>query len=128
MDEYDVIDFVFEAVNASGTGFPVYKDKSPAGESGNHIVLNSLPWNRSDDFINSGYVNVNIFVKLFENGMINRQIMKTATRLIEPALKSISNDNNGKYRECEVIWGESIPELKEGFDCKNFRVLIKTDK
>ena len=32
MDEFDVIDFVYEAIEAAGTGIAIYKDKSEAGD------------------------------------------------------------------------------------------------
>lgn len=127
MDQYDVIDFIFELINPALTGFKGFKDRAKDGAEGKHFVVNALPWSENDDFINQGFVNVNLFVPLHANGMIDRQSMKTAVRAIKPLLKAISTSNEGKYRNCEIIWTETI-DLKQGFDCKNIKLLIKTDK
>ena len=51
MDEFDVIDFVYEAIEAAGTGIAIYKDKSEAGVKDEHIVINHLSLTELD-FIN----------------------------------------------------------------------------
>ena len=127
MDEYDVKDFVYDAVEAATTGLPIYKDRSKDGEKNNHIVINALPWSENDDFINQGYVNVNIFTKQNENGMIDEETAKTTIRAVKAQLKLIDTVA-GQYRNAEIIWSESLGETKEGFDCKNVKILIKTDK
>lgn len=126
MDNYDVIDFVFDTVKPVLAGFTGYKENAEDGVKTNHFVVNTMPWNENDDFINNGYVNVNLFVPLNANGMIQKGIMKSAVRSIKPALKAITTEE-GKYRSCEIIWTESV-DLKEGFECKNVKLLIKTDK
>lgn len=126
MDEYDVKDFVHEAVQAANTGLPTYKDRSKDGEAGSHIVVTALPWNENDDFINQGFVNVNIFMKQHENGMVNSSV-KEIVRAIKAKLKLITT-TAGNYRNAEILWSETLGELKQGFDCKNIRLLIKTDK
>lgn len=127
MDQYDVIDFVFEQVEPVLTGFKGFKDKAEDGAEGNHFVVNALPWSENDDFINQGFINVNLFVPLNANGMVKRQEMKTAIRAAKPALKAINTNSEGKYRYCEIIWTETV-DFKQGFDCKNIKLLIKTDK
>lgn len=127
MDQYDVIDFVFEAIEPVLTGFKGFKDKAVDGYAGKHFVVNALPWSENDDFINQGYVNVNLFVPLKSNGMIDRQPMKAAVRAAKPVIKAIATNSEGKYRSCEIIWIETV-DLKQGFDCKNIKLLIKTDK
>lgn len=127
MDQYDVVDFIFEPLKTALAGFEGFKDKAKDGVTGKHFVVNALPWNENDDFINTGYVNVNLFVPLNANGMVDRQSMKTAIRAAKPVLKAITTNNEGKYRDCEIIWTETV-DLKQGFDCKNIRILIKTDK
>lgn len=127
MDQYDVIDFVFDQVEPVLTGFKGFKDKAEDGTEGNHFVVNALPWSENDEYLNQGFVNVNLFVPLHANGMIDRQPMKTAVRAVKPAIKAIGTSSEGKYRDCEIIWTETV-DLKEGFDCKNIKVLIKTDK
>lgn len=126
MDNYDVVDFVFDTIEPVLTGFTGYKDKAQDKEKGKHYVVNALPWNENDDFINQGFVNCNIFIPEHENGMIERKTMKTAIRAVKTALKTI-NTLNGIYRYCEIIWTETV-DLKEGFDCKNIKLFIKTDK
>lgn len=127
MDQYDVIDFIFDLIDPVLTDFTGFKEKSEDGVKVNHFVVNALPWNENDDFLNQGFINVNLFVPLNANGMVKRQAMKAAVRAAKEPLLSISTDNEGKYRYCEIIWTETV-DLKEGFDCKNIKLLIKTDK
>lgn len=124
MDEFDVIDFVYEAVEAAGTGVTIYKDSSEAGVTGEHIVINNTSFNELD-FVGKTPVNVNIFVPLRENGMNRRQRMKELKRAVRKSLNSI-NSNDGNCREIEVLW--SVPmDLKEGFQCTNIRLDVLTD-
>ena len=48
-DEFDIIDYVYDAVVAANTGLTVYKDRSITGEANNHIVINHLNLNEGDD-------------------------------------------------------------------------------
>ena len=124
MDEFDVIDFVYEAVEAAGTGVTIYKDSSEAGVTGEHIVINNTSFNELD-FVGKTPVNVNIFVPLLENGMNRRQRMKELKRAVRKSLNSI-NSNDGNCREIEVLW--SVPmDLKECFQCTNIRLDVLTD-
>lgn len=127
MDQFDVVDFVFDPVKTALANFKGFKEKSEDGVKGNHFVVNALPWNENDDYINSGYVNVNIFIPLTENGMVKRQPMKEAVRAAKTGLKTITVSEEGLYRDVQIIWVETV-DLKEGFDCKNIKLLIKTDK
>ena len=114
MDEFDVIDFVYEAIEAAGTGIAIYKDKSEAGVKDEHIVINHLSLTELD-FINKIPVNVNVFVPLKHNGMYQRK-----------ALASINSDD-GNCREIEDFLSIPIPDLKEGFMCTNIRFNVKVD-
>lgn len=125
MDEFDVIDFVYDAVEAAGTGVTIYKDKSDAGVTGEHIVINYTSSNELQ-FIAKTPVNVNIFVPLRENGMYRRQRMKELKRAVRRSLDSI-NSNDGNCREIEVLSSELMPDLKEGFQCLNIRLDVLTD-
>lgn len=116
MDEFDVIDFVYDAVESTGTGIMIYKDKSDAEEVNEHVVINHLPLNEFE-FYNHIIVNVNIFVPFLEGGMTNRPRMKTLKRKIRKSLDNI-RPVNGQYRDAEVIWSERV-DLKEKFDCIN---------
>ena len=48
MDEFDAVDIVYNAVAAAGTDVMIYKDKSEAGLTNEHIVINHLQLNELD--------------------------------------------------------------------------------
>ena len=125
MDEFDVIDFVYNAVEAAGTGVTIYKDKSDSGVTNEHIVVNNASFNELE-FISKTPVNVNIFIPLLENGMYRRQRMKELKRAIRKSLNYI-NSNDGNCREVEILWSVPMPDLKEGFQCLNIRLDVITD-
>lgn len=130
-DEFDIIDYVYDAVVAANTGLTVYKDRSITGEANNHIVINHLNLNEGDDevtdFVSLLPVNVNVFIKLNQNGMIDRAAMKMAVRSIRISIKNISTIN-GQYRHAHIEWTGRIENLKDGFDCMNIRIVFETDK
>lgn len=125
MDEFDVIDFVYDAVETADTGVMIYKDKSDSDVTGEHIVVNNTSFNELD-FIGKTPVNVNIFVPLLENGMHRRRRMKELKRAVRKSLDSI-NSNDGNCREIEILWSVPMPDLKEGFQCLNIRLDVITD-
>ena len=122
MDEFDAVDIIYNAVVAAGTDVMIYKDKSEAGLTNEHIVINHLQLNELD-FINKVPINVNIFVPLNENGMPQRQRMKEIKRKVRKSLDSI-NSNDGICKEVTVLWSVPMPDLKEGFACTNIRLEI----
>lgn len=122
MDEFDAVDIVYKAVTAVIADVMIYKDKSEAGVTNEHIVINHLQLNELD-FINKVPVNVNIFVPLNENGMTKRQRMKELKRKVRKSLNSI-NSNDGVCKEVIVLWSVPMPDLKEGFACTNIRLEI----
>ena len=126
MDEYDAVDIVYDAVAAAGTDVMIYKDKSEAGFTNEHIVINHLQLNELD-FINKVPINVNIFVPLNENGMPQRQRMKEIKRKVRKSLDSI-NSNDGICKEVTVLWSVPMPDLKEKFACTNIRLEILIDQ
>lgn len=127
MDQYDVVDFIFDLIEPALTDFKGFKDKSKDGQEGNHFVVNALPWSEDDLFLNEGFVNINLFVPLNANGMVRRQTMKAAVRAAKEPLRTIGTSAEGIYRACEIIWTETV-DLKEGFECKNIKLLITTQK
>lgn len=131
IDEYDIIDYVYDAVESAHTGFTVYKDRSATGESENHVIINHLNVNNPDDenadFINNVHVNVNVFIKLNSNGMIDRPTMRTSVRSIRAAIRNIS-PVDGQYRHAHIAWTGTVDSAKEGFDCTNIRIDFETDK
>ena len=126
MDEYDVIDFIYDAVSVSIPGVLVVKDRSESGVKVEHVVINNITYVESD-FTGKTPVNINIFVPLNPNGMTKRQRMKELRRAVRRSINTI-NSNDGNCREVEVLWVTRMPELKEGFDCVNIRIDILTDK
>lgn len=126
MDEFDAVDIVFDAVNAVVTGVPIYKDKSEAGVTLEHIVINHLSLHELD-FVNKIPVNVNIFVPLKPNGMYARQRMKELRGKARSSIDSI-NSNDGRCKEVKVIWSEPLSDLKEGFACTSIRLEILMDQ
>ena len=126
MDEFDAVDIVYNAVAAAGTDVVIYKDKSEAGVTSEHIVINHLQLNELD-FINKVPVNINIFVPLNDNGMNQRQRMKELKRKVRKSLDSI-NSSDGVCKEVTVLWSVPMPELKEGFACTNIRLEILIDQ
>ena len=126
MDEFDAVDIIYNAVVAAGTDVMIYKDKSEAGLTNEHIVINHLQLNELD-FINKVPINVNIFVPLNENGMPQRQRMKEIKRKVRKSLESI-NSNDGICKEVTVLWSVPMPDLKEKFACTNIRLEILIDQ
>ena len=126
MDEFDAVDIVYNAVAAAGTDVVIYKDKSEAGVTSEHIVINHLQLNELD-FINKVPVNINIFVPLNDNGMNQRQRMKELKRKVRKSLDSI-NSSDGVCKEVTVLWSVPMPDLKEKFACKNIRLEILIDQ
>lgn len=126
MDEFDAVDIVYNAVAAAGTDVMIYKDKSEAGVTSEHIVINHLQLNELD-FINKVPVNINIFVPLNDNGMNRRQRMKELKRKVRKSLDLI-NSNDGVCKEVTVLWSVPMPDLKEGFACTNIRLEILIDQ
>ena len=122
MDEFDAVDIVYNAVAAAGTDVVIYKDKSEAGVTSEHIVINHLQLNELD-FINKVPVNINIFVPLNDNGMNQRQRMKELKRKVRKSLDSI-NSSDGVCKEVTVLWSVPMPDLKEKFACTNIRLEI----
>lgn len=126
MDEFDAVDIIYNTVVAAGTDVMIYKDKSEAGLTNEHIVINHLQLNELD-FINKVPINVNIFVPLNENGMPQRQRMKEIKRKVRKSLDSI-NSNDGICKEVTVLWSVPMPDLKEKFACTNIRLEILIDQ
>lgn len=126
MDEFDAVDIVYNAVAAAGTDVVIYKDKSEAGVTSEHIVINHLQLNELD-FINKVPVNISIFVPLNDNGMNQRQRMKELKRKVRKSLDSI-NSSDGVCKEVTVLWSVPMPDLKEKFACTNIRLEILIDQ
>lgn len=126
MDEFDIIDLVYKHVNDANTGIAIYKKKSKSGEAESHIVINHLEFHEQD-WQNVLPVNVNIFIKNFSNGMPDIPSMRSVKRAVRKELLKIKTEN-GQYRRSEIDGALPLPGLKDGFDCVNIKVIVKTDK
>ena len=124
-DEFDIIDLVFAAAEAANTGLIGYKDNSPTGEKNNHYTVRTTGM-ETKEFVNkASVVNVNIFIRKYDNGMTNRSAMKEAKRKLITSFKSISHPV-GMYFKAKVVWAESLGEAKKDFDCTNVRLEVIT--
>ena len=127
MDEFDIIDLVYDRVMAADTGLAVYKDRSVTGETENHITVGGMEYHEFD-WRNVLPVNVNIFVQQFaQSGMPNRVLMTDLVRKVRTELRKIKPEN-GKYQSIELSGSVPIPNAKEGFDCTNIKVIINIEK
>lgn len=125
-DEFDIVDLVFAAAEKANTGLIGYKDNSATGEKNNHYTVRTTGMG-TKDFVNKApVVNVNIFIKKYDNGMTNRSAMRDAKRKLITSFKSISHPV-GMYFNAKVVWAEPLGEAKEGFDCTNIRLEVITE-
>lgn len=125
-DEFDIIDIVFAATEEANVGIPGYKDNSATGEKNNHYTVRGIGL-ETKEFVNKApVVNVNIFIKKFDNGMSNRSLMKEVKRKLEASLKSIIHPV-GMYWKSRIVWSEPLSEAKAGFDCTNIRIEVITE-
>ena len=127
MDEFDIIDLVYNHVAAADTGMTVYKDRSVTGESENHIVISNMEYHEFD-WKNVLPVNVNIFIKLSaQSGMPNRSLMRETKRKVRAELLKIKPEKR-KYQSIELSGSVRLTGAKEGFDCTNIKVIINVEK
>ena len=125
-DLFDIVDFVFAAAEKANTGLIGYKDNSPTGEKNNHYTVRTTGMETKTCINKAPVVNVNIFIKKFDNGMTNRSVMKSAERKLRDSFKSISHPV-GMYFKAKVVWAIPMGEAKEGFDCTNIRLEVITE-
>lgn len=126
MNEFDIIDIVYNHVSDANTGMTIYKDRSATGEDNNHIVISSLEYHNLD-WNNVLPVNVNVFIKLYSNGMPDRSAMSITVNKIRTELKKIK-PVEGQYRDINIEGSNRLTGAKEGFDCINIKVIINTEK
>lgn len=126
-DEFDIIDMVFAAVESADTGIIAYKDSAATGEKSNHITVRTTGMETTDYINKAPVVNVNIFIKRYNNGMTDRQTMKTIKRKIAKAIEENISIPVGMYWKSRIVWSEPLGEVKEGFECTNIRVEVITE-
>lgn len=125
-DGFDIVDIVFEAVESANTGLVSYKNKSAKGETKDHITVRTTGV-ESKDYVNKApVVNVNVFIKSFDNDMMREKVMKAAVRKLQVSLRNIVAPA-GMYWNSRIIWIEPMGEAKEGFDCTNIRLEVITE-
>ena len=126
-DGFDIVDIVFDATESANTGIIGYKDNSADGEKNNHYTVRTTGVN-SKEYVNKApVVNVNIYIRKHDNGMMNRSLMKSTCKALEKALKENIIIPEGMYWKSKVIWSEPMGEAKEGFDCMNIRLEVITE-
>lgn len=125
-DGFDIVDIVYGAVEAASTNLVLYKDNSADAETNDHITVRTTGVETKDYVNKAPVVNVNIFIKRYDNGMVRRDKMKNTVRKIEKAFKSIVVPS-GVYWNSKIAWIEPMGEAKEGFDCMNIRLEVITE-
>lgn len=125
---FDAVDWVFAVVEKASSGFVCYKGASIAGEKRNHITVQSTGVMQMPYVNISPAVNINVFVRRYDNGMENRNAMKTAVQQIEQALTNGVPVPNGVYFKARVEWIKPIADMKDGFDCVNIRMTVIMEK
>lgn len=127
-DRFDIIDIIFNAVEKARTNLIGYKSNSTDGEDRDHYTIrdNGL---ESKTFVNKvPVVNINVFIRNYDNGMVNINAMKIACRAIEKSLKDDIRIPEGMYFKAKIAWSLSLGETKKGFDCTNIRLEVITQK
>lgn len=127
-DSFDIVDIVFDAVEAAKTNFILYKSNSITGEKNNHITVAPPPLDYKTVVNKAPFVNINIFVQKFANGLINYQLMKTTCRAVEKSLKENIVIPEGMYWKSRIVWSQPMGEYKKDFDCTNIRLEVITQK
>lgn len=127
-DGFDIVDIVFDAVSRADTGLVGYKENSATGEKNDHFTVRTTGVETTNYINKASVVNVNIFIKKQENGMMKRTYMKAVCRAIEKALKEKIVVPAGMYWVSRIVWSEPLGEAKEGFDCMNIRLEVITEK
>lgn len=127
-DGFDIVDIVYEAVELANTGLELYSDSSADGETKDHITIRTTGVEGKAYVNKAPVVNVNIFIRKYDNGMMRRQDMKAATRKVKKSLSDIMKlIPIGMYWKSKVVWTEPMGEAKEGFDCMNIRLEVITE-
>ena len=85
-DQFDVITVVSNWLILAG--LKVYKDKAPITENSPLFVVVNSPVEVNFQVVNAIPVNINIYCKKNENGMISRSAMKTAKDKANQAIEN----------------------------------------
>lgn len=125
-DSFDIVDIVFKAVGSTETDLVWYKGNSITGEKNNHGVVSVPPLDHKSYVNKAPFVNINIFIKKYDNGLPNHQLMKKTVRNIASNLKTVTAPV-GMYWKSRIVWSEPMGEYKENFDCTNIRLEVITE-
>jgi len=123
-DNFDAVDIVFSALAL--VGVTAFKDKSPENQAGEHIVVNSPSCGPSSFATNDSAVNVNIFVPVTPNAMVNRPRLEAIRSAVYAGIES--SDTSGYYCYIDNEFSALIENAKKGFDCFTIRYLITINK
>lgn len=126
-DGFDIVDIVYAATESAKTGLIGYKDGSATGETNNHYTVRATGVEIKSAVNKAPVVNVNVFVKKYDNGMSNRQVMKTVCRALAKAINENIVIPKGMYWKSRIVWSEPMGEAKQGFDCMNIRLEVITE-
>lgn len=125
-DEFDIIDIIFAAAESANTGLVGYEGNSVTGEKDNHFVVETTGVESKECVNKAPVVNVNIFIRKYDDGLSNRPLMETSKRAIEKAIKENIIVPKGMYWKSKIVWSEPMGEYKAGFDCTNIRIEVIT--
>ena len=126
-DNFDAVDIIYDAIKSIGV--PVFLDRSPRDQSGEHVVVSSNTC-AYDEVVNIPQVNVNIFVPRTSNGMINRTRVKALRTLVYNAVDAASPDNYCVIDQVfsALIESSRMSSVKEAFDCFTIRYELTLNK
>lgn len=123
-DNFDAVEIVYGVI--SSWGVATYKDKSPENITTEHIVVNSPSGGASSFGTNDISVNVNIFIPVTANGMINRARLKAIRTGIRPLIEAASP--SGYYCYIDPEFSALLENVKKGFDCFIMRYLLTLNR
>lgn len=123
-DNFEAVEIIYGVI--SSWGVTTYKDKSPEGIATEHIVVNSPSSGASGYGTNDVSVNINIFIPVTANGMINRSRLKTIRAALRPLIEAAAPA--GYYCYVDPEFSALLENAKKGFDCFTMRYLLTLNK
>jgi len=123
-DNFDAVDIIFSAL--ASVGVVAFKDKSPENQAGEHIVINSPSSGPSSYATNDTSVNLNIFVPVAPNAMVNRPRLEAIRSDVYTGIESANT--SGYYCYIDKEFSALIENAKKGFDCFTIRFILTINK
>lgn len=126
-DIFDIVDIVFAAVEKANTGLPVYKHRAETGVASEHIVINSTGLMVKAHVNKAPVVSVNLFTRMYPNGMLDVRKVKQFAEKIRRSLQTIEPPK-GLYFDSQIAFEADLgEEVARGYDCYTFRLEIITE-